>query len=295
MNERWCDCAICRQLGSSGCSPAYGYLQLPSRRWHSALFATRLRAMRQSDGGRHGLYLGTGYIGICGRVPMGCSSISKPCPSLREDGKPVFERTDNGGVHAPSLAQAWRSHPAQRLSDERGRNPARASQVKSPPPACTLPQFVDGLRAGQELGALLGYQLERSLHENTPVSSSTSSSFACANAYLRLRRLTDVPDGAPAEVIEARNVIDGYDLVRHIRGRPIRSYRRSADQQINPAEAAVIAAIKGFPSSAGYARCVSDVMMAESAFTGSCRTTPIGRAACFSRGPGVTCLRCRCH
>ncbi len=53
------------------------------------------------------------------------------------------------------------------------------------------------------------------------MSNSISSS-----ARLRERfrssptRLTDAPDGTAAEVkIEARNVVDGYDLVEHIRGK----------------------------------------------------------------------------
>src|SRR5262249_17797947 len=141
--------------------------------WHSALFATRLRAMRQSDGGRHGLYLGTyGYIENL--RPRAAPVLVDPQTlpeSLRENGKPVFERTDNGGfVHAPSLAQAVSAAILRNgyltHADETRRESFTVNLTSAR--VRNAMQFVDGLRAGQELGALLGYQLERGLHENHP-------------------------------------------------------------------------------------------------------------------------------
>ncbi len=240
--------------------------------WHSALFATRLQAMRRSDGGQHGLYLGAyGYVeNLRPRAaPVLVNQQTLP-ESLREDGRPVFERTDNGGfVHAPSLAQAvsaailrngYLTHAdeTQRESFTVNLTSARVRNVM---------QFVEGLRAGQELGALLGYQLERGLHENHPGVELDIFIFRLRERFPFVsRRLTDVPDGTPAEVIEARNVIDGYDLVDHIRGKtyPFGIAGLPTNESV-PAEAAVIAAIKAeFLRLQDTLDAISDVMMAES-------------------------------
>ena len=70
------------------------------------------------------------------------------------------------------------------------------------------------MRAGQDLAALLGYQLERGLHERYPGVELDEFIYTLRARFpLVSRRLTPVPDGTPAEQIEARNVIDGYDLV----------------------------------------------------------------------------------
>ncbi len=65
--------------------------------------------MRRAEGGEQGLYLGAyGYVeNLRSRAaPIAVDPQTLP-ESLRETGKPVFERVDNGGfVHAPSLAQA---------------------------------------------------------------------------------------------------------------------------------------------------------------------------------------------
>ena len=76
------------------------------------------------------------------------------------------------------------------------------------------------MRNGQELGALLGYQLERGLHENHPGVELDEFIYVLRDRFPFVsRKLTPVPDGTAAEVIEARNVINGYDFLEHIRGK----------------------------------------------------------------------------
>ena len=85
----------------------------------------------------------------------------------------------------------------------------------------TAMQFVEGMRAGQELAALLGYQLERGLHENHPGIELDEFIYVLRARFpLVSRRLTPTPANVPAEVVEARNVIDGHDLLQHIRQKP---------------------------------------------------------------------------
>ena len=112
-------------------------------------------------------------------------------------------------------------------------------------------------------GALLGYQLERGLHENHPGIELDIFIWRLRERFPFVsKRLTDVPDGTAAEVIEARNVVDGYDLVEHIRGKtyPIR-HRRPAGRRDPPRRP------RSRPSSCACrtrSMRISDLMMAES-------------------------------
>jgi hypothetical protein len=82
-------------------------------------------------------------------------------------------------------------------------------------------EYIEGMRAGQDLAALLGYQIERGLHERHPGIELDEFIYTLRARFpLVSRRLTPVPDGTPAEQIEARNVIDGYDLIEYVRTKP---------------------------------------------------------------------------
>jgi hypothetical protein len=78
--------------------------------------------------------------------------------------------------------------------------------------------IIEGLRNGQELGALLGYQLERGLHEGHEGRELDAYIWILRERFPFVsKRLSDVPDGTPAEAIEARNVVDGHALVAALR------------------------------------------------------------------------------
>jgi hypothetical protein len=235
--------------------------------WHSALFATRLRAMRRTDGGDRGLYLGAyGYVeNLRPRAaPIMVDPQTLP-ESLREEAKPVFERVDNGGfVHAPSLGQAVTAAILRNgylTHAEEARRESFAVNLSSARVRNAM-QFIEGLRAGQELGALLGYQLERGLHENHPGVELDIFIWRLRERFPFVsKRLTDVPDGTAAEVIEARNVVDGYDLVEHIRGKTY-PFDITGLPPGGSAEAGAIQA--EFARLQDTLDALSDVMMAES-------------------------------
>ncbi|GAA2399831.1 hypothetical protein GCM10010191_03750 [Actinomadura vinacea] len=132
---------------------------------------------------------------------------------------PLMHDPANGGyIHAPSPGQATtaavlragyiaNASPANRetfavnLSSERVRV------------ALTL---LDGLRQGQSLGALLGYRFERALHDRYADAELDSFITALRGAFpLRAGRIADTkPEpGVAVDLIEARNVIDGLELV----------------------------------------------------------------------------------
>jgi hypothetical protein len=143
--------------------------------WQTSLFDDRLREQRKlnaaADSRQQGLYIGAyGYLenvkpGYVKRTKV--SEDTLPLP-LREKKDNLFIEQNNGGyVHAPSLNHAtaaailrngYLTHakPAERelltvnLSSERVR---RAQYL------------IEGIRNGQTLEVLLGYQFERGLHD----------------------------------------------------------------------------------------------------------------------------------
>jgi hypothetical protein len=149
-------------------------------------------------------------------TPADLTSIPTSLHDRQRDG-PLFEQPDNAGfIHAPSLNHAVTAailrsaylthfdpaHPekmAVNLSSERVRSALA---------------FLEGVRNGQELGALLGYQFERGLHDryNDP-SLNQYIPFFRQRYPLVADKITQDEEGEQIETKEARNVFDGYALV----------------------------------------------------------------------------------
>jgi len=81
----------------------------------------------------------------------------------------------------------------------------------------TALSFLDGVRGGQELGALLGYQFERGLHDgyNDPLLNQYIPLFR-KRYPLIADKITPAAGNAPIETKEARNVLDGYALAETV-------------------------------------------------------------------------------
>jgi hypothetical protein len=193
--------------------------------WQTGLVAQRLDGMRRQKGRAGGLHLASyGYVeDLEPRDPPALVAPQSLPEELRGD-DPVREQVGDGGfVHAPSLAQgvtaavlrnAYLTHTEPALRDAMSVN-LTSRRVR------TAMEYIEGMRAGQELAALLGYQIERGLHERYPGVELDQYIYALRARFpLVSRRLTPVPDGTPAEQIEARNVIDGYDLIEYVRTKP---------------------------------------------------------------------------
>ncbi len=87
--------------------------------------------------------------------------------------------------------------------------------------------LLEGIRAGQGLSDLLGYQFERGLHDRHEMAEVDKFIYPLRKAFpLRADRLqsTATPEGVPIEAIEARNVIDGLALAEHIKATGRRQY-----------------------------------------------------------------------
>jgi hypothetical protein len=143
---------------------------------------------------------------------------------------PLVRDPANGGhMHAPSLNHAvtaavlrsgYLAHATPSRPD------AFAVDLSSRRVRAAL-DVIDGMRNGQSLGALLGYRLERGLHDRHAVAEVDAFVFALRKAFpLVADRLdeTRTDDDVPIEAIEARNVVDGLALVTHVRKSGNRSY-----------------------------------------------------------------------
>jgi hypothetical protein len=161
---------------------------------------------------------------------------------------PLLHDPANGGfVHAPSPGQATTAAVlrAGYLANATPDNPGSFAVNLSSDRVRVALTILDGLRQGQSLGALLGYRFERGLHDRFAEAELDSLIVALRGAFpLRAGRLpgTEPAPGIPVELVEARNVVDGLDLVRRVTRTPDSSYPFGV-AGLPPADPAQLAAI----------------------------------------------------
>ncbi|HSK17670.1 MAG TPA: hypothetical protein VK912_00915 [Longimicrobiales bacterium] len=146
---------------------------------------------------------------------------SVPEPLRAELDGDIVEYENSGGyVHAPSLTHAVTAAVLRNafLTHADRANPNAMSVNLASSRVRVALSYLEGLRNGQELGALLGYQLERGMHEN-PAELDEFVYVLRDRFPFVSRKLTPVPDGTSAELAEARDVINGYDLLEFVRGK----------------------------------------------------------------------------
>jgi hypothetical protein len=164
--------------------------------WITAVATARLRAQRAVPANATGMHIG-GY-------------------GLVEDLKPAAGPSSTGYVHAPSLAHATtaavlRSGHLTHLGTP-GAN-TFAVDLSSRRVRAAL-ELVDGIRAGQPLGALLGYRFERALQDHPTLPLARHVAALRQLAPLAAGKLIAAPADAPIEAVGARNVVDGLALLR---------------------------------------------------------------------------------
>jgi len=197
--------------------------------WQTAIFDQRLKKQRNLTGTgeqpnrRTGIYLAA-YGWVEDLRPGSKRRLTEqeiPVALQPPGDKPVYEYADNGGfVHAPSinqataaavlrsgyLARATSSNPdvmAVNLSSERIR---RANFIH------------EGLRKGQSLEALLGFQFERGLHdrgsEDDGLKKLNEFIFDFRDKFPITQHLVQQQGAAthPAETIVKNNVVNGLTL-----------------------------------------------------------------------------------
>jgi hypothetical protein len=193
--------------------------------WITALYTQRLATLRGQEQNR-GLYLGAyGFVEnlrptTADRRPVAPDSLP---PALRAAaGTAVFEDAENGGfIHAPSLMQAATASVLRNayLSHASAADPLPFAVNLSSARMRAAVALTEGVRNGQPIAALLGYQIERGLHEGYPGLELDTYIYVLRDRFpLVSGQMTEIPPGTSAEVIEARNVVHGLDLVEFTAG-----------------------------------------------------------------------------
>lgn len=188
--------------------------------WLTAAFARRLAIQRIHRRAASGTYIGAyGWVEdvspATDRQFVATTAIPEELRSS-VDGRVVSYANNGGFVQAPSLPHAVTA-AVLRNAYLTHTEPSRADRMSvnlSSARVRTALRYVEGLKNGQELGALLGYQLERGLHEGHPGVELDQFIYVLRERFpLISKKLTPTQDGVSAEVIEARNVVNGYDLL----------------------------------------------------------------------------------
>jgi hypothetical protein len=183
---------------------------------------------RQDAAPRQGLYLGA-YACLEPLQPEHKVLMPVPLrdPDLVADfeaaGEPPLMRdsTNQGYVHAPSLNHAVAAAVLRNgfISNASERNRRTLAVNLTSERVRTALAMLEGIRGGQGLADLLGYQFERGLHDRHAMAEVDKFIYKLRKVFpLRADRMasTRTEEGVPIEVIEARNVVDGLTLVQHI-------------------------------------------------------------------------------
>jgi hypothetical protein len=227
--------------------------------WQTALFDQRLKKQRGTGIGsdqperKKGIYLGAfGWVEDIRPVSKQQVAGDTLPEQLRPPAnKPVFEYADNGGfVHAPSINQATAAAVLRSgyLSHATTSTPDTMAVNLSSERVRRALFILEGMRNGQMLEALLGFQFERGLHDR----GSADDNLKRLNEYIydfrdkftilqHVMPQTGVPD-ATTETIERNNIVNGLTLAETTKAYP---YDVTLDlsgltpQQVTAIEAAI--------------------------------------------------------
>ena len=169
-----------------------------------------------------GLYIGAyGWLQDLKPEKQDLKEIAPPLPEF-EDDKPLFKDPDNGGhIFAPSLTHGVTAAVLRssylRNSDKD--NPDTFKVNFSSERVRTALSYIEGINNGQSLESLLGYQFERGLHDRRSMENILDKFIYPLRKQFPLysNRLTEVDTSESIEAIEARNVVNGYELIEHYR------------------------------------------------------------------------------
>lgn len=140
-------------------------------------------------------------------------------------GVPLLADSSNQGyVHAPSLDHAVAAAVLRNgYTVNAGSENAETMAVNLTSERVRVALgMLEGVREGQSLGALLGYQLERGLHDRHSLAEVDKFIYDLRKQFPLVadRMQSTSTQGAeppvPIEALEARNVVDGLALVEHV-------------------------------------------------------------------------------
>ncbi len=199
--------------------------------WRQAMITWKLEQMRFAGQNEtySGIYLGA-YAWLEPLRPQGRTLSPAQVPAAYEadinKGSQIplmVDSSNAGAIHAPSLDHAT---TAAVLRNGYLNGDGRLAVGLTSARVRLALGIVEGIRNGQSLGALLGYQLERFVHEDTNLLTRT--------AVYTLRKLfplvadrlqaTRSDNSVPIEAIAASNVVDGRRLLQQIENSGVKTY-----------------------------------------------------------------------
>lgn len=197
--------------------------------WRMGLLSTQLSHMRQEMGAgfaQRGLYVGA-YGWVEDLKPRGETrqpvQLDPELSAVFADtaAEPLMTDSGNfGHIHAPSLEQAVTAAILRNghLAHATPGAPDLLAVDLSSERVRLAQEVIEGMRNGQSLGALLGYRLERALHDE-PGLFLDSLIYDLRRAFPlagNRNRKTRVAALTRIQKVEARNVLDGVAFSRHI-------------------------------------------------------------------------------
>jgi hypothetical protein len=138
-------------------------------------------------------------------------------------GTPLMrDPTNQGYVHTPSSNHAVAAAVLRNgfISNASSANRQTMAVNLTSERVRTALGLLEGIRGGQSLGDLLGYQFERGLHDRHALAEVDKFIYKLRKAFpLRADHLKDTQtdEGVSIESIEARNVLDGLALVEQMK------------------------------------------------------------------------------
>ena len=193
------------------------------------------------------------------------------------------DSTNAGYIHAPSINQAATAAILRNayLSNASGNHPENFSVNISSERVRLAQGFLEGVRNGQSLAALLGYQFERGLHDKHSLGKGEvdkfiyplRKKFPLVSNQLQSTKTTAEEDAEVSiESIEARNVLDGLKLIRHVQTTANKIYPfgfetgNETDKLPVATSAQRVAINEEVNHILGINDAISDIVMAESVY-----------------------------
>ncbi len=201
--------------------------------WLLGLVNYKLQSMRyvqdtqnQSQTTRPGFYLGA-YAWLEDLLPSTAKltpvrippDVAKNFPGTSP---PLVDATNGGYIHAPSLPHAETAAVLRSgyLANATPSNPSTMSVNLSSDRVRLALSTLEGIRNGQSLGELLGYQFESGLHDDFGLVEVDKFIYPMRKAFPLVADAiasTKTDPSVPIEAVEASNVLDGLKLVTQIR------------------------------------------------------------------------------
>ncbi|MBZ5636672.1 MAG: hypothetical protein LAO55_26400 [Acidobacteriia bacterium] len=221
--------------------------------WLLGLVNQRLASQRAgADGqnGKKGLYLGA-YAWVEDLFPSTQSHSVAQIPAELEKQFPgsaplLTDPAGGGYIHAPSMPQAnaaavLRAGYIAGAKSTSVQNPDLLAVNLSSDRVRVALTLIEGIRNGQSVGALLGYQFERGLHDDHGLAEVDKFIYPLRKAFPLVADgmdSTKTDPNIPIDAIEARNVLDGKKLLDRVRSSGVATYPFGLTTLLGPVSSA---------------------------------------------------------